>query len=278
METKTCVLIADIDEDFRRLLGDVLSQEDDMECVGNTDNGVEALTLAAERQPDVLVMDLVLLKLDGIEVLRRLPEACPGAKAIVVTHLYRNEIVRQCTALGAAYFVPEPCDITALLDRIRQIGALPSQEEVLLPARTSDANLEAAVTEIIHEIGVPAHIKGYQYLREAIILTIDKRHGYNQCRHQGAVSRGREKIRHNAVARRARNTPCHRGRVGSRRYRGFAEILRLHRVEYQRQADKQRVHRNDRRLPFPASKTGRNAVKTQAVQGFIDWTNMAALR
>ena len=120
METKTCVLIADIDEDFRRLLGDVLSQEDDMECVGNTDNGVEALTLAAERQPDVLVMDLVLLKLDGIEVLRRLPEACPGAKAIVVTHLYRNEIVRQCTALGAAYFVPEPCDITALLDRIRQ--------------------------------------------------------------------------------------------------------------------------------------------------------------
>lgn len=173
METKTCVLIADIDEDFRRLLGDVLSQEDDMECVGNTDNGVEALTLAAERQPDVLVMDLVLLKLDGIEVLRRLPEACPGAKAIVVTHLYRNEIVRQCTALGAAYFVPEPCDITALLDRIRQIGALPSQEEVLLPARTSDANLEAAVTEIIHEIGVPAHIKGYQYLREVIILTIN---------------------------------------------------------------------------------------------------------
>lgn len=90
METKTCVLIADIDEDFRRLLGDVLSQEDDMECVGNTDNGVEALTLAAERQPDVLVMDLVLLKLDGIEVLRRLPEACPGAKAIVVTHLFEG--------------------------------------------------------------------------------------------------------------------------------------------------------------------------------------------
>lgn len=173
METKTRVLIADIDEDFRRLLGDVMSQEDDMECVGSTDNGVEALTLAAEQQPDVLVMDLVLLKLDGIEVLRRLPEACPGAKAIVVTHLYRNEIVRQCTALGAAYFVPEPCDITALLDRIRQIGALPSQEEVFLPARPSDANLEAAVTEIIHEIGVPAHIKGYQYLREAIILTIN---------------------------------------------------------------------------------------------------------
>lgn len=73
METKTCVLIADIDEDFRHLLGDVLSQEDDMECVGNTDNGVEALTLAAERQPDVLVMDLVLLS----STVSRCCAACP---------------------------------------------------------------------------------------------------------------------------------------------------------------------------------------------------------
>ena len=173
METKTRVLIADIDEDFRRLLNDVLSQEDDMECVGGTDNGVDALSLAAEQQPDVLVMDLVLLKLDGIEVLRHLPDACPETKAIVVTHLYRSEIVRQCSALGAAYFVPEPCDVNLLLDRIRQISAFPTQAEVLAPAHTSDADLEAAVTEIIHEIGVPAHIKGYQYLREAIILTIN---------------------------------------------------------------------------------------------------------
>ena len=150
METKTRVLIADIDEDFRRLLNDVLSQEDDMECVGGTDNGVDALSLAAEQQPDVLVMDLVLLKLDGIEVLRHLPDACPETKAIVVTHLYRSEIVRQCSALGAAYFVPEPCDVNLLLDRIRQISAFPTQAEVLAPARTSDADLEAAVTEIIH--------------------------------------------------------------------------------------------------------------------------------
>ena len=273
METKTCVLIADIDEDFRHLLGDVLSQEDDMECVGNTDNGVEALTLAAERQPDVLVMDLVLLKLDGIEVLRRLPEACPSAKAIVVTHLYRNEIVRQCTALGAAYFVPEPCDITALLDRIRQIGALPSQEEVLLPARTSDANLEAAVTEIIHEIGVPAHIKGYQYLREAIILTINDMDIINAVTKvlypEVAKKFGTTPSRVERAIRHAIEVAWDRGRLD------FAEILRLHRVEHQRQADKQRVHCHDRRLPFPASKTGRNAVKTPAAQVLAEWANVA---
>lgn len=172
MENKTRVLIADIDEDFRRLLADVLSQEEDLECIGDTDNGVDALAMSAELKPDVLVMDLVLLKLDGIEVLRRLGDAAPDTRAIIVTNMYRNEIVRQCSALGAAYFVPEPCDVGVLLDRIRQIGAFAQQNELFAP-RANDVNLEAAVTEIIHEIGVPAHIKGYQYLREAIILTIN---------------------------------------------------------------------------------------------------------
>lgn len=172
METKTRVLIADIDEDFRRLLADILSQEEDMECIGGTDNGVDALAITAEQKPDVIVMDLVLLKLDGIEVLSRLPEACTDTKAIVVTNLYRGEIVRQCTSLGAAYFMPEPCDVNLLLDRVRQISSF-HQEVPAVQPRTNDANLEALVTEIIHEIGVPAHIKGYQYLREAIILTIN---------------------------------------------------------------------------------------------------------
>ena len=173
METKTRVLIADIDEDFRRLLSDVLSREEDMECLDGTDNGVDALALTAELRPDVIILDLVLLKLDGLEVLKRLPEACPDTKAVIVTHLYRSEIVKQCNALGAAYFIPEPCDVPTLLDRIRQINAFSRQETFPASAKPNDANLEALVTEIIHEIGVPAHIKGYQYLREAIILTIN---------------------------------------------------------------------------------------------------------
>ena len=180
METKTRVLIADIDEDFRRLLGDVLSQEDDMECVGSTDNGVEALTLAAEQQPDVLVMDLVLLKLDGIEVLRRLPETGAKCRTIVLSGFVNNKVISDCTNYGVDYFMPKPCDVPALLTRIRQLAG---HENYSTPAAgidcressvaaRDDAQLEAVVTDIIHEIGVPAHIKGYQYLREAIILTI----------------------------------------------------------------------------------------------------------
>lgn len=172
METKTRVLVADIDEDFRRLLSDIVSREEDMECLGGTDNGVDLLSMAAEHKPDVLVMDLVLLKLDGIEVLRHMADASPDTKTIVVTNLYRSEIVHKCSALGAAYFIPEPCDVNILIDRIRQVGTFASEAAVIQP-KQNNADLEARVTEIIHEIGVPAHIKGYQYLREAIILTIN---------------------------------------------------------------------------------------------------------
>ena len=170
METKTRVLIADTNDDFRRLMTEVLRNEEDLELVGCVGDGVDALALVAENKPDVIVLDLVLAKLDGIEVLRRLHDACPDTKGLVVSGFYNDKIVNECAALGAAYFVTKPCDIVTLLDRIRQISI---SKQPITQTKANDASLEALVTEIIHEIGVPAHIKGYQYLREAIILTIN---------------------------------------------------------------------------------------------------------
>ena len=172
METKTRVLIADTNEDFRRLMTEVLRNEEDLELVSCVSDGIDALALTAEAKPDVLVLDLVLSKLDGLEVLRRLPEACADTKALVVSGFYNDKIISECAALGASYFVTKPCDIVTLLDRIRQISSF-RQPAVVTQSQANDATLEALVTEIIHEIGVPAHIKGYQYLREAIILTIN---------------------------------------------------------------------------------------------------------
>ena len=169
METMTRVLIADVDDDFRHLFAEILNHEKRTECVGDTDNGAEALRLAEELKPDLLVLDLALPELDGIEILRRLPEVCPTTKAVVVSAMYRGEIVGQCSALGADYFVPKPCDIDVLLERVRMIGEAKSAE-IFTP---QDVNLEALVTDMIHEIGVPAHIKGYQYLREAIMLAVN---------------------------------------------------------------------------------------------------------
>ena len=150
METKTRVLIADTNDDFRRLMTEVLRNEEDLELVGCVGDGVDALALVAENKPDVIVLDLVLAKLDGIEVLRRLHDACPDTKGLVVSGFYNDKIVNECAALGAAYFVTKPCDIVTLLDRIRQISI---SKQPITQTKTNDASLEALVTEIIHEIG-----------------------------------------------------------------------------------------------------------------------------
>jgi len=180
METKTRILIADANPDFCRLLTDVMSAEADMEVAGVAGDGIEALSMLTELQPEVLLIDLVLPKLDGLEVLRRVPETGCRSHIIVLSGFFNAKVVADCSALGADYFMPKPCDSAALIGRIRQLtGAsraqLPTDGVDCRAAQSTrqDANLEAVVTDIIHEIGVPAHIKGYQYLREAIILTIN---------------------------------------------------------------------------------------------------------
>ncbi len=180
METKTRILIADANADFCKLLTDMIAAEADMEVAATASDGIEALALLAEQLPDVLLLDLVLPKLDGLEVLSRLPETGAHCHVIVLSGFVNSKVVGDCSARGADYFMPKPCDMPALFGRIRQLvgtdkPSVPTGGFDCRPAAQTaraDANLEAVVTDIIHEIGVPAHIKGYQYLREAIILTI----------------------------------------------------------------------------------------------------------
>lgn len=180
METKTRILIADSNQDFCRLITDTFSRENDLEVVGIAGDGIEALSLLTELKPDLLLMDLVLPKLDGLELLRRFPETGASCSIIVLSGFVNSKVIADCSARGADYFMPKPCDMPALLSRIRQLSG---SERSNIPtagidcrqqaiANRQDVDLEAVVTDIIHEIGVPAHIKGYQYLREAIILTI----------------------------------------------------------------------------------------------------------
>ena len=175
METKTRILIADANPDFSSLLSDLVAGEKDMEVAGAADNGVDALALIAELKPDVLLLDLVLSKLDGLEVLRRLGETGAQMHIIVLSGFVNNKVVSECSALGADYFISKPCDPAALLSRIRSLcggdrgeGTPPGYELAASRQSRSDAALEATVTDIIHEIGVPAHIKGYQYLINAV--------------------------------------------------------------------------------------------------------------
>lgn len=177
METKTRILIADPNEDFRTLLAAAIGEEEDMEVVGTAGDGVEALALTAEQAPDVLLLELVFPRLDGLGVLQKLPETGASPKVIVVSGFWNERVLSACSELGVSYFIPKPCDLSALVSRVRQVSA-PGREtsaprSAAVAVRPAEPSLESVVTDIIHEIGVPAHIKGYQYLREAIILTIN---------------------------------------------------------------------------------------------------------
>ncbi len=183
METKIRILAADSNTEFCKTLERVMAAEKDMELIASASDGAEALAKTAELKPDLVLLELVLPKLDGLEVLRRMPETGYKPSVIVLSGFINNNVVAACSAAGADFFITKPCDSATLLTRIRQIvgSAKSAVGNVGYDCRAitshmqtqEEANLEATVTDIIHEIGVPAHIKGYQYLREAIILTIN---------------------------------------------------------------------------------------------------------
>ena len=164
----TKILLADADEEFRILVADVITGEADMEVVGSVGDGEEALKLVCGGGADVLVMDLVLGGIDGLELLRQIGELSGRRPTIlVVSGFTRGNVVNQAAALGADFFMTKPCRMDSITERIRllRVGGLEAA-----PSRQS---LETLVTAIIHEIGVPAHIKGYQYLREAILIAVE---------------------------------------------------------------------------------------------------------
>ncbi len=204
METTIRILLADSGEDFRTMLQDVIAAEEDMELIGSVEDGVEALHMIETRHPDILVTELVLPRLDGLGLLTALSQQEDAPASIVLSSFYNDRVIAACAGLGVHYFIPKPCDIQALITCIRQTAVLCNQAPVPVSAGIAmpsagpkTPSLESVVTEIIHEIGVPAHIKGYKYLREAIILTVNDMDSIN------AVT----KVLYPAVAKKFGTTP-----------------------------------------------------------------------
>ena len=169
MDTVRRILIADAGEEYRQNLAAMLSEEQDFTVVGQTGDGMELLHMAKELNPDVIVMELVLTGIDGLEVLAELSVLENRPKILMLSSYTRGAVAEMAAANGADFFMVKPCRDSTLCERVRQLtgGGFSAQE---LPQRQS---IEGRVTTIIHEVGVPAHIKGYQYLREAILLTVD---------------------------------------------------------------------------------------------------------
>ena len=128
-------------------------------------DGNEILKRVKERMPDLLVMDVMLPGMDGISVLRQLQKQGDAPMTILASGFVSDRMLAEASELGAAYFLPKPFETAALLDKMRGLFLKAPQES--LPS------LKTMVTSVIHEIGVPAHIKGYQYLRNAIMMSIE---------------------------------------------------------------------------------------------------------
>lgn len=167
------ILIADANEDFRAILVEALENEEDMKVVGQTGDGQEAIRLVRELTPDVLVMDLVLNRADGFTVLEEVKGL--STSVLVLSSFLKGAMTEEVAAKGGNYYMKKPCEISAVAERVRMLSGKHWVENNS-PATICTTNrqtLEAHITTIIHEIGVPAHIKGYQYLREAITMTVE---------------------------------------------------------------------------------------------------------
>ena len=177
MEKNVKLIIADASEDFLMLSRDAALAETGVELLDTAADGDTLLRLIDEKKPDVVLMDMVLPRLDGYGVLRILGKREGYRPAVIILSAFAStRVIADAAALGAYYFITKPCDFEDVFDRVRAVGAVSEAHigVVSLPAAQKgkqEKRIDTLVTEIIHEIGVPAHIKGYQYIREAIIET-----------------------------------------------------------------------------------------------------------
>ncbi len=172
MEHATTVFIADGAEDFCASLTAALQRTDGFRVVGTAGDGDQTIRMVAELKPNVLVLDMMLAKKDGLAVLKAI-SGMEHRPVVLATSVFISQYMSTAAInLGVRYMIPKPCDIPALVERLTEIqGGEPLRFPV--QRRPDKADIESMVTGIIHEIGVPAHIKGYQYLREAIIIAVN---------------------------------------------------------------------------------------------------------
>lgn len=181
---KLSVAIADDNERMVRLLGQIVRSDDELQVVGTARDGEEAYEMIKSKEPDVVLLDIVMPKLDGLGVMNKVNSDKSMKKHpafIMISAIGQEKITEDAFDLGAEYFIMKPFDNDMVLSRIKRVrdrnaGRAEAARRVNAYEKAKECNkpnLESVITEIIHEIGVPAHIKGYQYLREAIMMSVN---------------------------------------------------------------------------------------------------------
>jgi two-component system response regulator (stage 0 sporulation protein A) len=182
MSSKIKVMIVDDNKEFVNLLSMYIDSQEDMEIVASAYDGKYAVDLLKEKKPDILLLDIIMPEKDGLTVLEEIVKENNISKpvTIVMSAIGQERITQKAISLGATYYVVKPFDMETLVQRLRELIQSETQspsmnytKSTINSGNTSNVPVEVRVTNIIHDVSVPAHIKGYQYIREAILLAVE---------------------------------------------------------------------------------------------------------
>ena len=207
------VAIADDNDRILELLGEIVSSDKELTLVGKANNGEEMYQIIKNKQPDIVLLDLIMPKMDGLSVMDRVNEdknLKKNPNFIVITAVGQERITEDAFKKGASYYILKPFHNETVLKRIKQIQkevhGSRKDNVIEYSISTKEISLETRVTDMIHEIGIPAHIKGYHYLRDAILMAIEDMDVLNAItkilyptvakKHQTTSSRVERAIRH----------------------------------------------------------------------------------
>ncbi len=170
------VAIADDNERILDLLGEMVNNDKELNLVGKANNGEDIYEIIKEREPDVVLLDLIMPKMDGLSVMDLVnsnKDIKRHPNFIVITAIGQERITEDAFKKGANYYILKPFKNEVILSKIKNANQMIRIEKGNGENQKPEINLEARVTDMIHEIGIPAHIKGYHYLRDAIIMVIE---------------------------------------------------------------------------------------------------------
>ncbi len=174
MEEKIKIMVVDDNKEFVKLLNMYINSQKDMVALEPLFDGTNAVSKIKESKPDILLLDIVMPEKDGLTVLEELSDEIGMDKpiTIVMSAIGQEKITQKAISLGATFYVVKPFDMITLVDRLRELLKENNEvkNEYIVAYGNKNLPLEVRVTQMIHDVGVPAHIKGYQYIREAIML------------------------------------------------------------------------------------------------------------
>ena len=168
-EKKITVGVAEDNDIIVEMLEAVIDDEEQFELVGKASTGEDAMELIRQKQPDVMLLDMVMPRGGGLDVLTVAnEEKIQRTKFIVISAIGEERVAQEAIALGAKYYIMKPFHAESIIRRIKLTCEEPAQQVV----QDKDNGIEHLITKSLLALGVPAQLNGYQYLREAIAMVV----------------------------------------------------------------------------------------------------------